>query len=368
MLLPLNVFAANNQEKLEVVYFYSSKCLTCRENKAFIEKLSSINGVELIKYDTDSTDCVTIQASYAKHFNVSDEDALKIPYIYFANESYNLLPENHDEVLNKILKYVRTGDYENFDPQNIACEKENVFQNIMNKMTVPGILLAGLIDGVNPCAISMLMVFYSFLLCTENKKKMFLMSCLFIIGIFSANFLFGLGVKQFYGLFAGNNAVIIALYSVAIAMCLTAIVLNTIDIINSKKQKEAKNQLPDKIKFKISNLMRNSIFSKFALLVMFGVGFIIGAIELACTGQIYFPTLTYMIQNGDHVSSSIFMLFAYNVMFVLPLICITVIAALYKNPENIKNAIMKKNWLIKIIANVFFVIMTAILLVQIFKI
>jgi hypothetical protein len=48
----------------------------------------------------------------------------------------------------------------------------------------------------------------------------------------------------------------------------------------------------------------------------------------------------------------------------MPLIAITIVAGVLKEPEKIKNIIMKKNWLIKLAANIFFIIMTIILFKQ----
>ena len=93
----------------------------------------------------------------------------------------------------------------------------------MKDMTIPGILLAGLLDGINPCAISMLMVFYSFLLMTENKKKIILMSSMFIFGIFMANLSFGLGIKTFYNYFAGNAIIMYVLYLTSFLIVLSLV-------------------------------------------------------------------------------------------------------------------------------------------------
>ena len=351
-------------EKLDVVYFYSSKCMACKENSSFIENLSKVDGINLIKYNTNEADCSNIQSAYAEHFGVSEEKTVIVPYIYYGNKAYELSPQLHSQVLSEIDDYVSGKvPYENFKYDGNACEM-SPFEKFMYKMTVPGIILAGLLDGINPCAISILMVFYSFLMITENKKKIILMSSLFIAGIFLANFTFGLGFKLFYNVLAGNEIIMYLLYSIAILMCLAAIALNTIDIINHKKE-IVKNQLPDTIKYKMVNLLRKNVFSKFAIITSMGVGFIIGAVELACTGQIYFPTLTYMIQSTNYGAQSILLLVLYNIMFVLPLISITVIAGCIKQPEQIKGMIMKKNWLIKLIANIFFIIMSIILFKQI---
>lgn len=357
----------SNNEQLKVVYFYSSKCLACQSNKAFIANLEKVNGINLVSYNVDEVDCSSIQVAYAEHFGVKEADSLHVPYIYYADKACELIPSNHNQVLNEILDYVETGNFENFEYDESKCQT-NIFENFLKNMTIPGILLAGLIDGINPCAISMLMVFYSFLILTENKKKIIGMSSLFITGIFLANFLFGLGVKTFYDAFAGNRIVLYCLYGAAISMCIVAITLNTIDIINSKKNIAAKNQLPDKIKYFLGNVLQGSVFSRFSIIIALFVGFLVGVVELACTGQIYFPTLTYMIQSTNYGIESILLLIAYNIMFVLPLIVITVIAGVIKEPEQIKNKIMSKNWLIKLIANVFFVIMIFILIKQIINV
>ena len=350
-------------EKLNVVYFYSAKCLSCKENKSFVEELKQMKNINLLLYDTDENDWTDMQYAYAQHYGVPEEKSLSVPMIYFGDQYYELAPSNHSQVRNEINKYTNgTLTFTNYVYN--SNNNNSVFEQFMDKMTVPGILLAGLIDGINPCAISMLMVFYSFLLMTENKKRILGMSSLFILGIFIANLSFGLGVKTFYNAFTGEPIVLYGLYGVAIAMCVFAIILNTIDILNRNKNIEAKNQLPDKIKFKLANILRNSVFSNFALGVALGVGILVGAVELACTGQIYFPTLTYMVQNTNYSVEPILLLIMYNIMFVLPLIVITIIAAVIKEPEKIKNIIMQKNWIIKIVANIFFIIMITILVGQ----
>ena len=114
--------------------------------------------------------------------------------------------------------------------------------------------------------------------------------------------------------------------------------------------------------------MRSSVFSKAAIPAAFAVGFLIGVVELACTGQIYLPTLTYMITSNNETVRSITLLILYNIMFVLPLIIITVIAAVLQKPEEIKSAIMKKTHVIKAVAIIFFSIMLSILIREVMSI
>ena len=61
------------EKELDVVYFYSSKCLACKSNKAFIANLEKIDGVNLVTYNVDEVDCSSIQVAYAQHFGVKEE-------------------------------------------------------------------------------------------------------------------------------------------------------------------------------------------------------------------------------------------------------------------------------------------------------
>lgn len=356
-------FISFAQEKLDVVYFYSPRCMNCRENNSFVEELSTNPNINFIKYNTEEDDCTSIQSEYAKHFNVDTDVSLQIPAIYFGEFYYQLGPSNHNEVKFKIEEYT-SGKREivNFDINNHACSNNNIYEEVAEKMTLGGILLAGLIDGINPCAISMLLVFYSFLMFSENKKKVVFTSLFFIIGIFVANLSFGLGINTFYELFAGNKYIMIGLYALAIVMCLVALTLNTIDILNHNKTGEVKNQLSDKVKFKMTNILRKTVFSKYAIIASLLVGFLIGVVELSCTGQIYLPTLVYMISNSEKIFSFTIMLILYNLMFILPLVIITIVASFVKNTEKLKGDILSNNHLIKIMGNAFFVIILILLI------
>lgn len=361
-LLP-SAYAQN--EKLDVIYFYSPKCLSCRENVKFIDALSDNKDINLIKYDTLNDDCSSIQSGYAKHYNVDTSISLQIPALYFGEYFYPLSPANHNEVLDKINEYTSgSKTFENLNINTDSCINNNVFEDVASNITVGGILLAGLIDGINPCAISMLLVFYSFLMFSDNKKKVVFISSFFIMGMFIANFTFGMGINTFYNLFAGNKYIMIGLYILSILMCIIALTLNSIDLFNHNKSGEVKNQLSDKVKFKMTNVMRKTVFSKYAVIAALFVGFLIGVVELSCTGQIYLPTIVYMISNSEKIFSFTIMLILYNLMFVLPLIIITIIASLVKDTEKLKGTILSNNHIIKIVSNVLFVFILFLLVRQ----
>jgi len=52
------------------------------------------------------------------------------------------------------------------------------------------------------------------------------------------------------------------------------------------------------------------------------IGFVISALELVCTGQVYLPTLTFVASLEGMRRDAIAYLLVYNVMFIVPLLIV----------------------------------------------
>ena len=356
--------ATTEQEPLIVVYFYSSKCLACRENEGYIESLGRMTGIVLNKYNTDGDACESMQLAYAEHYGLDPLDALEVPLLYFGEYAIHLSPENHRDTLAKIESYISGRKaFNNFRYENDGCrDQDDVFASLFQELTLVGVLFAGLLDGINPCAISMLLAFFSFILWAGDRKKTVIMASVFILGIFLANLSFGLGFRVAYQYLAGNVWLVLTLYAVSIGVCVLALVLNTIDLVREgRSNAEVTNQLPDTVKFKLSSIMRKAAFSRLAFPASLLTGFLVGAVELACTGQVYLPTLTYMLSNGQNVVQTLVWLVLYNIMFVAPLIAVTAMAGVVKSPERVKERVFCRISIVKIAVNIFYIFMIAML-------
>jgi cytochrome c biogenesis protein CcdA len=58
----------------------------------------------------------------------------------------------------------------------------------------------------------------------------------------------------------------------------------------------------------------------------FVVGILVSVFEFACTGQIYLPTIIYMLKLPGYRFSALGYLLLYNLMFIVPLIIIFMLA------------------------------------------
>ena len=88
-------------------------------------------------------------------------------------------------------------------------------------------------------------------------------------------------------------------------------------------------QLPLSIKQRIHKNIKDKTAIGGIVVGSLLAGFIISFLEFACTGQVYLPTITFMISKAGFALKPIFALLAYNIMFIMPLILIAVLATIF---------------------------------------
>jgi cytochrome c biogenesis protein CcdA len=123
------------------------------------------------------------------------------------------------------------------------------------------------------------------------------------------------------------------------------------DYLHFKKTGESEDlllQLPKFLKKRInivigSHLRQKSSGSIINLVISsLVVGFLVSLLEAACTGQVYLPTIVFILKNTSLRLKALSYLFLYNLMFVLPLVVIFVFALLGVSSQKF-NELLKKN-------------------------
>jgi cytochrome c biogenesis protein CcdA len=192
-------------------------------------------------------------------------------------------------------------------------------------LSVLSIFLAGLLDGINPCAFSTLLFFLSFLgLRRQDHKKRFWTGISFIGGIFVAYVALGLGIfsglRYFFSRLGVSwfvkGAVSLLGGILAVASCYDAF------LALRGRAGESILQLPLFLKQASHRLIRKGTNVSLYMLAAFGSGLLVSCIELACTGQVYFPTLAYLAQRSERVFP---LLLLYNLAFITPLLVVFVV-------------------------------------------
>jgi cytochrome c biogenesis protein CcdA len=92
----------------------------------------------------------------------------------------------------------------------------------------------------------------------------------------------------------------------------------------------------------------------------FGAGVVISLLELACTGQVYLPTILYMLRAGE--SGAVGHLLIYNLAFVAPLVVVFALAWSGMRNDALIRFQAKHTVKVKVLTGVLFLVLAAFLL------
>ena len=229
------------------------------------------------------------------------------------------------------------------------------------------IISAGLIDGINPCAFATIVFFISFLTFAGKRKRDILLTGIFFtVAVFITYLLIGLGafrIIRSLEIFAWISRTIN--YGVGI-LALVLGILSLYDYYKFKRGKTAEIalQLPKRIKQTIHALIRqNANPSNLAITALVTV-FLVSVLESICTGQVYLPTIVFMLKTPGLRAQSLTYLLLYNFMFILPLILVFGITFFGATSEWFGKIMNKNLGLIKILTALLFFGLAALLLVH----
>ena len=181
---------------------------------------------------------------------------------------------------------------------------------------LPLVSIAALIDSINPCAFSILLLTIAFLL-SLGKARLGILKIggFYILGIFTVYILIGLGILQTLHLF--NTPHFMAKVGASLLM-----VLGAINLINEFVPSfPIKLRIPHATHHTMAKLMQDA-----SLPTAFLLGGLVGLCEFPCTGGPYLMILGLLHDQGTYFAGLGYLLL-YNVIFVVPLIVMLLIAS-----------------------------------------
>ena len=190
-----------------------------------------------------------------------------------------------------------------------------------NRALLPLVLWTGLLDGINPCAIAVLIFFIAFLFTLRRNLRQVLGYGALYIAVIYLTYL-GIGL----GLF---NAIVFtgAPHLMAKIGAWLVIVLGAVNIVGYLMPRfPLQLQIP-----KFSQGTLKEWLTKGTLPAVIVGAFLVGLCTFPCSGGIYVAIVSLLTSQGTFWQG-FFYLLAYNVMFVVPLIVLLALAA---NPYSV---------------------------------
>lgn len=185
-------------------------------------------------------------------------------------------------------------------------------------VSFPLVTVAGLVDGINPCAIGMMVMLLGYLLVFAKKPERILKTGLvYILSVFFTYLVIGLGFYSVVSRYDFSSGAKI-LNIVVGAILLLAGLIQIKDFMGIEKGPHLR--IPTASKNKLMGLIERVSLPATILL-----GVLVTVLETPCSLPIYVGTATILAQSGMAIPLVVGYFIYYNFLFVLPLIVVLVV-------------------------------------------
>lgn len=354
LILPISSFA---QEKVTATLFYSTHCKICHDlRKEFLPLIEEKykDNLDWQKFNTtEDADSLGLLISLSEQFSL--KEAL-IPSI-LVGDTFLVGGEDIKANLETAIKVALKAER-----SPISFLKTDVV-DFFKKFSVLTVIGNGLIDGINPCAFAVIVFFISFLGVYGYKKaEIVYVGVFYCLAVFITYLLIGLGFFNFFYSLEQVYWIIKGFYYFVAFFCFLMAIAALYDYYKFKKtgsSEETILQLPKFLKKRINIVIGSRMREKkdgiWGLCISsFAVGFLVSLLEALCTGQIYLPTIVFILKNTDLKLKAATYLFLYNFMFILPLIVIFLLSLAGVSSTKFNNFLKKNLGRIKILMAIVF--------------
>ncbi|MDP3980386.1 MAG: hypothetical protein Q8Q33_03110, partial [Chlamydiota bacterium] len=176
---------------------------------------------------------------------------------------------------------------------------------------LPLVISTGFLDGINPCAIAVLLLFIAFLYTIRKTKTHILkMGASYILAIYLAYFLIGIGLVK---------AIVLTGYP-HFAATLGAYLLIALGILNISSYLFANMKFEIGIPSFSKEYLKQWMY-RATVPATFILGFLVGLCTFPCSGGMYVAIVGLLAAKADYTQGLVYLM-VYNFMFVLPLVII----------------------------------------------
>ncbi len=311
--------AGSVRSAVTVAYYYTPGCRSCEQFLSTeIPRLSRVLGVSIL---VDRKDVLqpALYEELASFASSRGETVREIPALVAGK----VLLQGDAAIRKGLEPALRTQLGSQPAPAPLP-PRSPVAALFSERLAALPIALAGLIDGVNPCAFTTLIfLLASLALAGRGRREVLLIGALFTLAVF----LTYLGIG--YGLFAVLRAAsAVSIVSLVLRWALVAVLavfagLSVYDyaLIRQGRPTQILLQLPSALKRQIHSSIRTRVRTAALVGSSLVLGFLVSVFEFACTGQVYLPMLAYLVRIRGGLTA-LALLLLYNLCFIVPLLIV----------------------------------------------
>ena len=317
----------------EVLFFRQPGCKKCeRQSREFGLLEEIVKGLHINEFDVTTLEGQAMLSRARKAFDIPMTDENLAPMVVWADGYVTGRLAKANELAEALKNAKGTPFWKMpLTQEELNGEKSRLeaFIGATRWLSVVG---GGLADGINPCAFATTIFLISYLLYLKRRRtQIVLVGAGFCLGVFLTYFLYGIVLSVVLRQLQEIHWLKLVIYGVFGLVGFVLCVLHLRDAFRYRKtgkasdmdmglSKETHRGIHEKIR-RFTDVHAWLMCPAAVLL-----GGIVSSMELACTGQVYFPVLMALASLGINGRFLLF-LFLYNICFILPLAVITVLAA-----------------------------------------
>ncbi|MHB8163958.1 MAG: hypothetical protein ACYDDV_06365 [Methanoregula sp.] len=341
--------AAPSSASIPAVFFYGDGCSHCEKVKPLIADLETrypeFHLTRLETYHNAENAQKFIELS--KMYGITNPG---VPIIFIGKTSLFGEVEIKDRLEYEILlEKQRLASY-NSTAQPVIPEKELPGTQTTPQLSLLLVIFAAMVDSINPCGLSVLVFLLIPMAAAGSRRRILLVGGAYITAMFLFHLLVGIGL--FSAISISGLSREFALIGGAVALLLGIITIA--DVLRNRETFFL--SIPESRKGLLASYIRIA-----SLPAAFVLGILAGILGFSCTGGIYISILGLMGREMT-VMSGLPWLILYNLVYVLPLILITLLVAYGISPERADSMRGEYKRAIRMIIGVILVALGAVIL------
>jgi cytochrome c biogenesis protein CcdA len=232
------------------------------------------------------------------------------------------------------------------------------------------IVMAAVADSVNPCTFATIIFFMSYmaLVLRQPRITVLLTGLSFIAGVFITYLLIGIGALAVVQRLSAMLRTVHVMYALVALLALYLGYRHLRDAVHCARggslEESISVKLPSGLRSRINAVLQKAAATRYVYLVVFFAAGAVTLLELACTGQVYLPTIIYLTSQKSLQLQAVSYLVLYCAIFVAPLGVIFVLYYFGLTTAGIKRFFTKNIVFSKVVLSVFFIVLSIVMFFQ----
>jgi cytochrome c biogenesis protein CcdA/glutaredoxin len=357
--VPTAVPAPTSEPKpIHIAYFTDAGCQGCARTDNDLRVIEErYSQVVVERFQMEEEEDSLLNECLCAKYRVPEEKRLSTPMLFVGDDVLIGTEADLGNLLAVVEKYIPIGA----GPMWNDCDLEQAEEVRIARFKDWGVFVimgAGLVDGLNPCAFATLVFFISYLAFTGRRgRDVLFVGAAFAAGVFLTYFLIGWGVFEAVQSLKFFPLLGRWVYLITALLCTILAIFTFRDFFRARQGRtsEMTLKLPDGLRKRINQVIRENARVEAFVAVALITGCIVSLLELACTGQVYLPTIAYVTTVPELASRAFFYLLLYCLMFIVPLVVVFLLSYFGTTSEQLGLFLARHIVTIKILTTLVFV-------------